>query len=51
MTAAAEIGFSWDTVPKFLYLSGRDQFTAEELRYIADIWQIPRQEQLADSRR
>lgn len=34
-TAAADVGFSWDTVPKFLYLSGKNQFTADELDYIA----------------
>lgn len=33
--SVAEIGFSWDTVPKFLYISGNKQFTSEELDYIA----------------
>ncbi len=31
----ADLDFSWDTVPKFLYISGREQFTGKELDYIA----------------
>jgi hypothetical protein len=33
--AAGNIGFSWDTIPKFLYMSGNKQFTAEEFDFIA----------------
>ena len=33
--AVTDLDFSWDTVPRFLYISGNKQFTREELDYIA----------------
>ena len=33
---ASGIGFSWDVVPKFLYISGTEQFDSKDLDYIAE---------------
>jgi hypothetical protein len=36
----AGLEFSWDTLPRFLYISGTKKFTPEELDYIAQNFHI-----------